>query len=223
MAQSSITSTSMRLSRASRAAQTAVGARDGQIAKQRRRRGVERRVSVAASLLRQRAGHEAFADAGRSEHEDVFVIARPRPTSAPGRGSRSCPARAPRDSRSLRHRHPLSLAACKPPCQRLVLAPAPLVIHQQAEPFQKAQLSWRPDLAPASSTHPPCPSSRMAVSFSIIGSCSMFALLIRSTPRRGCCHAVVVVRGRWRDDGKGCLIERVLQDRFDAAGSGTRR
>ena len=74
MAQSSITSTSMRLSRASRAAQTAVGARDSEIAEQRRGARIERRVSIAARLLRQRASHEAFADAGRSEHENVFVI-----------------------------------------------------------------------------------------------------------------------------------------------------
>jgi hypothetical protein len=44
-------------------AQTAIGPRDGQIPEQRRGARVERGVSVAASLLRQRTSDEAFANA----------------------------------------------------------------------------------------------------------------------------------------------------------------
>src|SRR2546427_8238637 len=44
-----------------------------------------RRVSIAASLLRQGAGHETLAHAGGTEHEDVFVL------SGPGRLLRQCP------------------------------------------------------------------------------------------------------------------------------------
>jgi 6-phosphogluconolactonase len=36
------------------------------------------RVSIAAGFLRQRASDEAFADAGGSEHENVFVLLDPR-------------------------------------------------------------------------------------------------------------------------------------------------
>ena len=45
--------------------------------KQCDRASVERRVSIAAGLLRQRARHETLADAGGSEHEEVLVIVDP--------------------------------------------------------------------------------------------------------------------------------------------------
>jgi hypothetical protein len=66
MAQSSITSTSMRLSR--------TGACDGEIAKQRDGPSVERRVPISAGLLGERECHEALADTGGPKHEDIFVL-----------------------------------------------------------------------------------------------------------------------------------------------------
>ena len=74
MAQSSTTSTSMRLSRASRLRKLP-SARA--IARSRNSAGRSRvigRVSVAASLLREGAGDKTLADAGWSEHENVLVM-----------------------------------------------------------------------------------------------------------------------------------------------------
>src|SRR6185312_6370557 len=51
-----------------------VGARQRQIAEQRSRPRVERRVSVAARFLRQSAGDETLTHAGRAEDEKILVI-----------------------------------------------------------------------------------------------------------------------------------------------------
>jgi hypothetical protein len=48
-----------------------------QIAEQRRRPCIERRVSVTARFLRQSTGDETFPHAGRSENEKVLVVLNP--------------------------------------------------------------------------------------------------------------------------------------------------
>lgn len=58
-------------------AETAIGARDGEIAKQRGCPCVISRVSVTASFMRQRRSKVALAYAGWSQHENVFVLRHP--------------------------------------------------------------------------------------------------------------------------------------------------
>jgi len=78
------------------------------------------------------------------------------------------------------------------PHQRLVLTPVPLVIHQQSHPLQQAEFaSGRILLLRLQSIrHAVC--NRLAGSFCIVGSCSIFWLVIRGTPHRGCCRDEVV-------------------------------
>src|ERR1039458_8844883 len=90
MAQSSITSTSMRLSLAKQQAQAAVGTGHTQIAEQRRRVRVKRRVAIAAGLLRQGTDQETLAHASGAKNEHALVVSHPIQIPAPGRGSRSC-------------------------------------------------------------------------------------------------------------------------------------
>ena len=177
----------MRLSLRQQAAQTAVGARDGQIAEQRRGARVQRRVSIAAGLLRQRASDEALADAGGSEHEDVFVIRHP------GRLLRQRADHALVQSASsavvdLFDAGALQLGGVQPPRQGLILAPGPLLIDQQPEPFQEAQLARRRILLLRLQARPPCRAAAWPSVFpsSVLVACA-FSYSKYSAPRMLSC------------------------------------
>jgi hypothetical protein len=86
-------------------------------------------VTIPACLLRQRASHETLADAGGSEHEDVFVILDParflreRPEDTLVQPARSAIV-------DLFDAGSLQLGGIQSPGQGLILAPTPLLIDQ---------------------------------------------------------------------------------------------
>ena len=130
----------MRPRRRQQVAQAAVGAGDGQIAEQSRGAREQSRVAVAAGLLCQGAGDKAFADARWPEHEDVFVILDPgRFLCQSANHAFVQPAR--RTIVDVFHGSAFQFGRMQAPGQSLILAPGPLLIDQQAKPFQKAQFA----------------------------------------------------------------------------------
>src|SRR6267378_3574971 len=118
-------------------AQTTVGACDGQVAKQRNRARVKGRVAIPACLLRQCTSNEAFTDASRPEHEDVFMLTGPSRLLCEGADHTLVQA-ARSTIVDLFYAGSLELGGVQATGQRLILAPGPLLIHQQAEPLQEA-------------------------------------------------------------------------------------
>src|SRR5271170_3841596 len=118
-------------------AQTTVGACDGQVAKQSNRARVESRVTIPAGLLRQCASNEAFTDTGRPEHEDVFMLSGPSRLLCEG-ADHTLVQSAGSTIVDLLYAGSLELGGVQATRQRLILAPGPLLIHQQAEPLQEA-------------------------------------------------------------------------------------
>src|SRR5205807_128608 len=111
---------------------TPIGASNRQIAKQRGCASVQRRVSIATRFLRERTRDETLADAGRSEYENILVIRRPARLLSQ-RSDHALVEPARRTIVDLFHARSAELRHLKPPRERLILTPGPLLIDQQAE------------------------------------------------------------------------------------------
>src|SRR5258708_3714107 len=77
MAQSSMTRTSMRAQSSQEVAQASIGPCQGQFTQQGGSPQIKSRVAVATGFLRQGRCDKALACAGRTEHENVLVVADP--------------------------------------------------------------------------------------------------------------------------------------------------
>src|ERR1019366_2911565 len=168
--------------------QASISSCQGQLTQQGGGPQIESRVAVATGFLCQGQCDEALAHAGRTQHENVFVVADPGRVFCQSTHYRLVQATRCAIVDVLHTGRSSQLGRFQPSRQRLVLAPTPLLIDQQPESFEETQLVIaRSCSCVFRASTMPC--SRMASSFSIIGWFSMRSVpLRRSTRRRGHCH-----------------------------------